>query len=112
MVNFILITSKDNGFTNWENLSIREQLACEYSDTFKEAYGFRPRGFEGMTAGAMAREIKSAVRAIRADIQMAKENRIQRKLEEARAREATRKATENAKRKEWTLGDFWTQAVR
>ena len=30
-------------FKGWEELSELEQLASEYSDFFKEAYGFRPR---------------------------------------------------------------------
>ena len=29
--------------TRWEDLSKVEQYACEYSDVFKDAFGFRPR---------------------------------------------------------------------
>jgi hypothetical protein len=30
-------------FTSWEEMSELEQLACEFSDVYKEAHGFRPR---------------------------------------------------------------------
>jgi hypothetical protein len=30
-------------FKSWEQLSRLEQMACEYSDYYKSAYGFRPR---------------------------------------------------------------------
>ena len=32
-----------NEFKSWEELSELEQLACEFSDFYKEANGFRPR---------------------------------------------------------------------
>jgi hypothetical protein len=33
-------------FKGWEELSELEQLAAEYSDYFKSAYGYRPRGID------------------------------------------------------------------
>ena len=30
----------------WDEMTILEQYACIYSDRFKDAYGFRPRGNE------------------------------------------------------------------
>jgi hypothetical protein len=30
-------------FKSWEEMSDLEQLACEFSDFYKEAHGFRPR---------------------------------------------------------------------
>ena len=33
-------------FKGWEELSELEQLACEYSDFHKDAYGVRPRGVD------------------------------------------------------------------
>ena len=30
----------------WDEMSLLEQYACIYSDRFKDAYGFRPRGNE------------------------------------------------------------------
>jgi hypothetical protein len=32
-----------NEFKSWEEMSELEQLACEFSDFYKEANGFRPR---------------------------------------------------------------------
>jgi hypothetical protein len=32
-----------NEFKSWEELTELEQLACEYSDFYKDAYGYRPR---------------------------------------------------------------------
>jgi hypothetical protein len=33
-------------YTPWEELSRRDQLACIYSDAYKDAYNFRPRGVD------------------------------------------------------------------
>ena len=33
----------DMSFRTWDELSEAEQLMCIYSDTHKDAYGFRPR---------------------------------------------------------------------
>jgi hypothetical protein len=33
-------------FTPWDELSRRDQLACIYSDAYKDAYNFRPRGVD------------------------------------------------------------------
>ena len=31
-------------FKSWEEMSVLEQMAAEYWDMYKDAYGFRPRG--------------------------------------------------------------------
>jgi hypothetical protein len=36
-------------FKSWEQLSRLEQMACEYSDYYKSAYGFRPRHVDTST---------------------------------------------------------------
>jgi len=33
-------------YTPWDELSRRDQLACIYSDAYKDAYNFRPRGVD------------------------------------------------------------------
>lgn len=33
-------------FKTWEELSVLEQMACEFSDMYKDAHGFRPRGID------------------------------------------------------------------
>ena len=33
-------------FKKWNEMSLLEQYRCIYSDRFKDAYGFRPRGNE------------------------------------------------------------------
>jgi hypothetical protein len=42
---------------SWEELTVLEQMACEYSDFHKEAYGFRPRhSLKGWTVEDFERE--------------------------------------------------------
>jgi hypothetical protein len=36
-------------FKSWEELTKLEQMACEYSDYYKSAYGFRPRHVDTST---------------------------------------------------------------
>lgn len=33
-------------FKTWEDLTVLEQMACTYSDMYKDAYGVRPRGID------------------------------------------------------------------
>ena len=33
-------------FKSWEEMSVLEQMAAEYWDMYKDAYGFRPRGID------------------------------------------------------------------
>jgi hypothetical protein len=33
-------------FTSWEEMTVLEQLACTFSDMYKDAHGFRPRGID------------------------------------------------------------------
>jgi hypothetical protein len=33
-------------FKTWEEMSVLEQYACQYSDMYKDAYGVRPRGVD------------------------------------------------------------------
>jgi hypothetical protein len=42
---------------SWEELSELEQLQCTYSDAYKDAYGFRPRGFMSMTVAELREEL-------------------------------------------------------
>lgn len=50
-------TAAPVAFTAWEDLSELEQLASEYSDFHKEAYGFRPRNdVSGWTVEDFRRE--------------------------------------------------------
>jgi len=35
-----------NEFKSWEEMSVLEQMACQYWDMHKDAYGFRPRGVD------------------------------------------------------------------
>jgi hypothetical protein len=36
-------------FKSWEEMSILEQMACQYWDMYKDAYGVRPRGIDTST---------------------------------------------------------------
>lgn len=64
---------------SWEELSELEQLACEYSDYHKEAYGYRPRNdVSGWTVADYKDEFNILSR-------VCTENR---KLQEAAEREA------------------------
>ena len=33
-------------FKSWEEMSVVEQMACQYWDMYKDAYGVRPRGID------------------------------------------------------------------
>jgi len=33
-------------FKTWEEMSVLEQMACQYWDMYKDAYGVRPRGVD------------------------------------------------------------------
>ena len=33
-------------FKTWEDMSVLEQMACQYWDMYKDAHGFRPRGID------------------------------------------------------------------
>jgi hypothetical protein len=35
-----------NEFKSWEEMSVLEQLQCQYWDMYKDAYGVRPRGVD------------------------------------------------------------------
>jgi hypothetical protein len=36
-------------FKTWEEMSVIEQMACQYWDMYKDAYGVRPRGIDTST---------------------------------------------------------------
>ena len=36
-------------FKSWEEMSVLEQMACQYWDMYKDAYGVRPRGIDTST---------------------------------------------------------------
>jgi len=38
-----------NEFKSWEEMSVLEQMACQYWDMYKDAYGVRPRGIDTST---------------------------------------------------------------
>ena len=76
-------------FKSWEEMSELEQLACEFSDFYKEAHGFRPRhvdttswtvaqfhsAFEGLSRtckeNAEARNEQEAAAAVRFEARIA-----------------------------------------
>jgi hypothetical protein len=33
-------------FKTWEDMSVLEQMSCQYWDMYKDAHGFRPRGID------------------------------------------------------------------
>ena len=33
-------------FKSWEDMTVLEQMACQYWDMYKDAHGFRPRGID------------------------------------------------------------------
>ena len=35
-----------NEFKSWEDMSVLEQMQCQYWDMYKDAYGVRPRGID------------------------------------------------------------------
>jgi len=69
-----------NEFKSWEEMSELEQLACEYWDFYKEAYGFRPRHVD--TSNWTVERFHSEFETL-SDI--SKSNALARKQEEARA---------------------------
>lgn len=36
-------------FKSWEEMTVLEQMACQYWDMYKDAYGVRPRGIDTST---------------------------------------------------------------
>ena len=36
-------------FKSWEEMSLLEQMQCQYWDMYKDAYGVRPRGIDTST---------------------------------------------------------------
>lgn len=36
-------------FTSWEEMTVLEQMQCQYWDMYKDAYGVRPRGVDTST---------------------------------------------------------------
>jgi hypothetical protein len=48
----------------WEDLTETEQLACTYSDFYKDCHGFRPRGLTHWTAA----DYKAAIADLHASI--------------------------------------------
>jgi hypothetical protein len=38
-----------NEFKSWEEMSVLEQMQCQYWDMYKDAYGSRPRGIDTST---------------------------------------------------------------
>lgn len=38
-----------NEFKSWEEMSVLEQMQCQYWDMYKDAYGVRPRGIDTST---------------------------------------------------------------
>lgn len=35
-----------SGFKSWEEMSVLEQMQCQFWDMYKDAYGVRPRGID------------------------------------------------------------------
>jgi len=35
-----------NDFKSWEEMTVLEQMACQFWDMYKDAYGVRPRGID------------------------------------------------------------------
>lgn len=48
-------------FKSWEEMSVLEQMACQYWDMYKDAYGVRPRGVDtsGWTLEVFEQEFAS-----------------------------------------------------
>lgn len=67
-------------FKSWEEMSELEQLACEYWDFYKEAYGYRPRHVDtsGWTVEDYQREFEMLS-------SISEANAAQRRIEEERA---------------------------
>lgn len=53
-----------NAFRRWEDLSVREQLLCVYSDAYKDVYGCRPRGTDDMTIEELQAQVNYLTEAI------------------------------------------------
>ena len=105
---FVLI-ARPIGFFSYEEMSARDEALCIYSDVYKSAHGFRPRGISPMvTAGQLHREIKAIERMVQAEREYNAQQRINRKLEAQREKQATEAARAKAmKREEFTLGQGW-----
>ena len=67
-------------FKSWEEMSVLEQMQCQYWDMYKDAYGSRPRGIDtsSWTAYAFQVEFEHLALTIQA-------NEIQRQEAEATA---------------------------
>jgi hypothetical protein len=69
-----------NEFKSWEELTELEQLACEFSDFYKEANGFRPRHVD--TSNWTVERFQSEFDILSG---VCKSNALARKEEESRA---------------------------
>ncbi len=69
-----------NEFKSWEQMSELEQLACEYWDFYKSAYGYRPRGID-----TSAWTVEDYDREFAVLSQVCAQNEQQRLADEARA---------------------------
>jgi hypothetical protein len=52
MHNTCIVKQKEpqmEAFKSWEEMSVLEQMACQYWDMYKDAYGVRPRGIDTST---------------------------------------------------------------
>jgi hypothetical protein len=67
-----------NEFKSWEELTELEQLACEFSDFYKEANGFRPRHVD--TSNWTVERFQSEFKTLS---EICKSNALARKQEEA-----------------------------
>jgi hypothetical protein len=67
-----------NEFKSWEEMSELEQLACEFSDFYKEANGFRPRHVD--TSNWTVERFQSEFNTLS---EICKSNALARKEEEA-----------------------------
>ena len=67
-----------NEFKSWEELTELEQLACEFSDFYKEANGFRPRHVD--TSNWTVERFQSEFNTLS---EICKSNALARKEEEA-----------------------------
>lgn len=67
-------------FKTWEEMSVVEQMACQYWDMYKDAYGVRPRGIDtsNWTEEDFLQEFETLGRMI-------EQQEAQRKEDEARA---------------------------
>ena len=69
-----------NEFKSWEEMSVLEQMQCQYWDMYKDAYGMRPRGID--TSSWTEAEFLNVFEQLAEVIQREEE---QRKINEAEA---------------------------